>query len=398
MFKNKKILVGISGSISAYKSAFLIRLLVKKGAEVRVIMTPDAISFISPLTLSTLSKNTVYSNYYDTNTGDWTNHVELALWADVFLIAPATANTIAKMAAGICDNLLLAVWLSAKSKVIMAPAMDLDMYQHSTLKRNLDYLISIGVEVIDAESGELASGLVGEGRLAEPETIVNYLSKLEVELDLNDKKVLVNAGPTYEHLDPVRYIGNHSSGKMGIAIAEECAKRGGKVTLVLGPTDLRPTNPEIHVINVVSSEEMYSACIHSFEQSEIAILCAAVSDYRPINQSDHKIKKQTEYLSLELVKTPDILVKLGEMKTNTQFLVGFALETENEIENAKLKLNKKNLDFIVLNSMNDKEAGFGKDTNKITIIDNSEKVLQFASKSKKMVAIDIVDHIIKKIK
>jgi phosphopantothenoylcysteine decarboxylase/phosphopantothenate--cysteine ligase len=398
MFKNKKILVGISGSISAYKSAFLIRLLVKKGAEVRVIMTPDAISFISPLTLSTLSKNTVYSNYYDTNTGDWTNHVELALWADVFLIAPATANTIAKMAAGICDNLLLAVWLSAKSKVIMAPAMDLDMYQHSTLKRNLDYLISIGVEVIDAESGELASGLVGEGRLAEPETIVNYLSKLEVELDLNDKKVLVNAGPTYEHLDPVRYIGNHSSGKMGIAIAEECAKRGGKVTLVLGPTDLRPTNPEIHVINVVSSEEMYSACIHSFEQSEIAILCAAVSDYRPINQSDHKIKKQTEYLSLELVKTPDILVKLGEMKTTTQFLVGFALETENEIENAKLKLNKKNLDFIVLNSMNDKEAGFGKDTNKITIIDNSEKVLQFASKSKKMVAIDIVDHIIKKIK
>jgi len=398
MFKNKKILVGISGSISAYKSAFLIRLLVKKGAEVRVIMTPDAISFISPLTLSTLSKNTVYSNYYDTNTGDWTNHVELALWADVFLIAPATANTIAKMAAGICDNLLLAVWLSAKSKVIMAPAMDLDMYQHSTLKRNLDYLISIGVEVIDAESGELASGLVGEGRLAEPETIVNYLSKLKVELDLNDKKVLVNAGPTYEHLDPVRYIGNHSSGKMGIAIAEECAKRGGKVTLVLGPTDLRPTNPEIHVINVVSSEEMYSACIHSFEQSEIAILCAAVSDYRPINQSDHKIKKQTEYLSLELVKTPDILAKLGEMKTTTQFLVGFALETENEIENAKLKLNKKNLDFIVLNSMNDKEAGFGKDTNKITIIDNSEKVLQFASKSKKMVAIDIVDHIIKKIK
>jgi phosphopantothenoylcysteine decarboxylase / phosphopantothenate---cysteine ligase len=398
MLKNKKIVVGVSGSISAYKSAFLIRLLVKQGADVRVIMTPDAVSFISPLTLSTLSKNPVYSNYYDAKTGEWHNHVELALWADLLLVAPATANTIAKMANGICDNLLLAVWLSAKSKVIIAPAMDLDMYQHPTLKKNLDYLMAIGVEVIDAENGELASGLVGEGRLAEPESIVQYINQLYVEQDLLGKIALVNAGPTYEHLDPVRYIGNHSSGKMGIAIAEELAKRGATVHLVLGPTNIRPTNQAIHVYDAISADDMLANCIALFEQSNIAVLSAAVADYKPIVKSDQKIKKQTDHLSIELVKTPDILATLGKMKNSSQLLVGFALETENELENARNKLVRKNLDFIVLNSMQDKDAGFGKDTNKITIIDNSEKVLQFATKSKKMVAADIVDHIIKKLK
>lgn len=398
MLKNKKIVVGVSGSISAYKSAFLIRLLVKQGALVRVIMTPDATAFISPLTLSTLSKNPVYINYFDAMTGEWHNHVELALWADLVLIAPATANTIAKMAGGICDNLLLAVWLSAKSKVIIAPAMDLDMYQHPTLKRNLDYLVSIGVGVIDAENGELASGLVGEGRLAEPEAIVQYIKQLDIKQDLLGKVALVNAGPTYEHLDPVRYIGNHSSGKMGIAIAEELARRGAIVHLVLGPTNLKPTDSLINVYDVVSSDEMHANCVALFKQANIAVLSAAVADYKPKLKSDQKIKKQTDHLSIELVKTPDILATLGEMKTSSQLLVGFALETDNELENAKKKLNNKNLDFIVLNSMRDKEAGFGKDTNKITIIDNSKKILQFASKSKKLVAVDIVDHIITKLK
>ena len=331
MLKNKKIIVGVSGSISAYKSAFLIRLLVKQGAEVRVVMTPDALAFISPLTLSTLSKNTVYSQYYDANTGVWHNHVELALWADIILIAPATANTIAKMATGICDNLLLAVWLSAKSKVVVAPAMDLDMYQHPTFKKNMADLASIGVEIIEAESGELASGLEGEGRLAEPETIVQYLKNIDVEQDFFRKIVLINAGPTYEHLDPVRFIGNHSSGKMGIDIAEEIAKRGGSVNLVLGPTDIRPQNPHIQVINVMSADEMHAACIDFFKQSDIAILSAAVSDYKPKVKSDQKIKKQTDHIALELVKTPDILAKLGQLKKENQILVGFALETENEI-------------------------------------------------------------------
>lgn len=398
MLKNKKILLGVSGSISAYKSAFLIRLLVKQGAEVRVIMTPDAVSFISPLTLSTLSKNPVYSTYYDATTGDWHNHVELALWADVFIVAPATANTIAKMAAGICDNLLLAVWLSAKSKIIMAPAMDLDMYQHPTFKRNIDFLMAMGVEIIDAENGELASGLVGEGRLAEPESIVRFLIDSIIHKDLFGKRFLVNAGPTYEHIDPVRYIGNHSSGKMGIAIAEEIAKRGGEVNLVLGPTALQPKNPLIKVHNIVSADEMCEMCSRIFKESDVAILSAAVADYKPLIKSDQKIKKQEDHISISLVKTQDTLATLGKMKTKSQILVGFALETENEMENAKQKLAKKNLDFIVLNSMQDKEAGFGKDTNKITIIDKSEKVLQFALKSKRMVAIDIVNHIITKLK
>lgn len=396
MLKNKKILLGVCGSIAAYKSAFLIRLLVKAGAEVRVVMTPSAADFISPLTLATLSKNPVHTTYFNAEDGTWNNHVELALWADVLLIAPASANTIAAMAAGLCDNLLLAVWLSAKSKVMVAPAMDLDMYQHPTTRRNLDTLASMGVAVIPAESGELASGLSGQGRMAEPENILTFLQEQDPLQDFAHKKILVNAGPTHEFIDPVRFIGNMSSGKMGICIAEEIAQRGGQVILVLGPVATTPSHPNIQVIKVVEAEEMYRECTHIFPDCDGAILAAAVADYRPEFKSDTKIKKKTDQMDLSLVKTPDTLAELGRLKSHKQVLFGFALETNNELENARKKLSQKNLDSIVLNSLNDELAGFGKDTNKITIIDKSNQETRFDAKSKKEVAKDIVNHFLAK--
>lgn len=396
MLQNKKVLLGVCGSIAAYKSAFLIRLLVKAGADVRVIMTPSAADFISPLTLATLSKNPVYSEYFNPEAGTWNNHVELALWADVLLIAPATANTLAAMAMGLCDNLLLAVWLSARSKVLVAPAMDLDMYVHPTTLRNLASLESMGVGIVPAETGELASGLNGQGRMAEPEHIVAFLETSFQKQDFAGKTVLVNAGPTHEFIDPVRFIGNMSSGKMGICIAEEIADRGGKVFLVLGPVNLRPNHPNIEVHSVVDAENMFGTCTALFSQCDGAILAAAVADYRPEVKSDTKIKKNSDHFELSLVKTPDTLAELGKMKSEKQVLFGFALETDHEIENAIKKLTQKNLDSIVLNSLRDETAGFGKDTNKITIIDKSNGAIPFETKTKRAVAKDIADHFLSK--
>lgn len=396
MLKNKKILLGVCGSIAAYKSAFLIRLLVKEGAEVRVIMTPSAAAFISPLTLSTLSKNPVHTEYFNSKDGTWNNHVELALWADVLLIAPATANTLAAMSVGLCYNLLLAVWLSAKSKVCVAPAMDLDMYLHPTTNDNLKRLSSMGVQIIPAETGELASGLSGQGRMAEPENILAFLNNMFQPGDFTGKKILINAGPTHEYIDPVRFIGNMSSGKMGISLAEEVANRGGHVVLVLGPVSLHVNHPNIEVLEVTGAEEMFEKCTQYFPQCDGAILAAAVADYRPESKSDIKIKKKSDQLNLTLVKTPDTLAELGKMKKQNQVLFGFALETDNELENALKKLNSKNLDSIVLNSLRDETAGFGKDTNKITIIDKSLGAIPFDTKSKKEVAKDIADHFLSK--
>lgn len=384
MLKNKKIVLGVSASIAAYKSAILTRLLVKSGAEVKIIMTPSAIDFITPLTLSTLSKNPVYSEYWDTKSGQWHNHVDLAQWADLILIAPASANTLAKMANGICDNLLLATYLSAKSKVAFAPAMDLDMYIHPAVKANISKLTEFGNLLIPAESGELASGLVGEGRMAEPETILNFVQNYFSESQsLKGKKALISAGPTFEKIDPVRYIGNHSSGKMGISIANELKSQGADVTLVLGPSNESNIDSSIKVIRVTSAEDMYNACIKEASSNDIMIMSAAVADYTPKIKSDKKIKKSENEMFIELAKTTDILKKLGEIKTDKQILVGFALETNNEYDNAVDKLNKKNLDFIVLNSLNDKGAGFQGDTNKITIIDKSLKSETFDLKNKK---------------
>lgn len=395
MLKNKKIVLGVSASIAAYKSAILTRLLIKSGAEVKVIMTPSAVDFITPLTLSTLSKNPVYSEYWDTKSGQWHNHVDLAQWADLILIAPASANTLAKMANGICDNLLLATYLSAKSKVAFAPAMDLDMYIHPAVKANISKLTAFGNLLIPAESGELASGLVGEGRMAEPETILNFIQNhFSESQSLKGKKALISAGPTFEKIDPVRYIGNHSSGKMGISIANELKSQGADVTLVLGPSNESNIDSLIKVIRVTSAEDMYNACIKEASTNDIMIMSAAVADYTPKVKSDKKIKKSENDMFIELEKTTDILKKLGEIKTNKQILVGFALETNNEYDNAVDKLNKKNLDFIVLNSLNDKGAGFQGDTNKITIIDKSLKSETFELKTKKEVAKDIVKKII----
>jgi phosphopantothenoylcysteine decarboxylase/phosphopantothenate--cysteine ligase len=394
MLKNKKIVLCVSASIAAYKSAILTRLLVKSGAEVKIIMTPSAIDFITPLTLSTLSKNPVYSEYWDTKSGQWHNHVDLAQWADLILIAPASANTLAKMANGICDNLLLATYLSAKSKVAFAPAMDLDMYIHPAVKANISKLTEFGNLLIPAESGELASGLVGEGRMAEPETILNFVENyFSKSQSLKGKKALISAGPTFEKIDPVRYIGNHSSGKMGISIANELKSQGADVTLVLGPSNENNFDSLIKVIRVTSAEDMYNACIKEASTNDIMIMSAAVADYTPKIKSDKKIKKSENEMFIELAKTTDILKKLGEIKTDKQILVGFALETNNEYDNAVDKLNKKNLDFIVLNSLNDKGAGFQGDTNKITIIDKSLKSETFDLKTKKEVAKDIVNKI-----
>ncbi|MGB3947021.1 MAG: bifunctional phosphopantothenoylcysteine decarboxylase/phosphopantothenate--cysteine ligase CoaBC [Bacteroidia bacterium] len=395
MLKGKKILVGVSASIAAYKSAFLIRLLVKEGATVKVVMTSAATQFITPLTLATLAKNPVLIDFEKDKTGEWNNHVELGLWADAFVIAPASANTIAKMANGICDNLLLATYLSARCKVFVSPAMDLDMYKHPSTVENLKRIHSFGNKIIKPGVGELASGLHGEGRMAEPEEIVERLKKeFNSKLPLTGKKVLVTAGPTYEAIDPVRFIGNHSSGKMGFAIAEELANKGADVTLVCGPNSLTTHNKSIKRIDIVSAEELFNATTKAFKNTDIAILSAAVADYKPAVVANQKIKKAQQAKTIQIVPTQDTLQELGKLKKKNQLLVGFALETENETDNALGKLKKKNLDFIVLNSLNDKGAGFKTDTNKITIIDKHNKITKFELKSKAQVAIDIVDTLI----
>jgi phosphopantothenoylcysteine decarboxylase / phosphopantothenate---cysteine ligase len=390
----KKILIGVTASIAAYKIASLVRLLVKAGAEVQVIMTKDSQEFITPLTLSTLSKKPVYSDFIKNDQGEWTNHVDLGLWADVFLVAPASANTIAKMANGICDNLLLAVYLSAKCPVFVAPAMDLDMYLHPSTKNNLASLKNYGNTIISARHGELASGLVGEGRMAEPEELFdelqNFFSKKK---DLTNKKVMITAGPTYESIDPVRFIGNHSSGKMGLALAIECFERGADVHLICGPNQLNLQNYPFNCIEIRSSQEMYEACISLFEQMDVAIMSAAVADYKVKDIASQKIKKKDDSIQLELTKTIDILSSLGKQKKK-QILVGFALETENETANAADKLKRKNADMIVLNSLNDNGAGFGHDTNKISILHKDERIQQFGLKSKKEVAMDIINEIV----
>lgn len=397
VLSGKKIVLGISGGIAAYKTASLVRLFIKAGAQVQVVMTPASKDFVTPLTLSTLSKNPVHSTFFNEEDSEaqWNNHVEIALWADLMIIAPATANTLSKMANGNCDNLLIATYLSAKCPVYFAPAMDLDMYKHPSTISSFNLLKQFGNTMIPAESGELASGLVGEGRMAEPETIVSFLEKdLESKLPLKNTIFLVTAGPTYEAIDPVRFIGNHSSGKMGFDIANCAANLGAKVILVSGPTHLKPKHSGVELIRVTSAEEMYTECHRYFESANVAICAAAVADYKPKNVADQKIKKTELTFSIELEKTKDVLASLGEIKKN-QFLVGFALETENEIENAKLKIQKKNLDLIVLNSLNDKGAGFGKPTNKITFIDNSFAVEPMDLKSKEEVAVDIINKIIK---
>jgi len=393
---SKKILLAVSAGIAAYKAAFLVRGLIKKGADVKVIMTPDAQNFVTPLTLSTLSKNPVEWEFFG-DKGDWNNHVEYALWADYMIVAPCTANTLSHMADGTCDNLVLATYLSAKCPVYFAPAMDLDMYQHPTTKQNIDTLVDQGNILIPAESGELASGLVGEGRMAEPENIISFLENhIASTLPLYGKNVLISAGPTYENIDPVRFIGNYSSGKMGFEIAKAASNLGAKVTLVSGPSHESISGYPIDRINVISARNMYDAMHQNFEAANIVIMSAAVADYRPKDVADQKIKKNDEDMTITLVKNPDILKSLGEIKT-TQFLVGFALETNNEEEYAKAKLAKKNLDFIVLNSLQDKDAGFQKNTNKITIIDKDLSKQSFEAKSKAEVALDILNTIVKKI-
>ncbi|MPL56859.1 Coenzyme A biosynthesis bifunctional protein CoaBC [bioreactor metagenome] len=393
--KGKKILLAISGGIAAYKMNYLVRDFVKKGAEVKVILTPSAENFVTKVTLSTLSKNAVYSDFYDQN-GTWNSHVELALWADVLLVAPCTANTLAKMVHGICDNLVIATYMSAKCPVFIAPAMDLDMYAHPSAKENLEKAERFGHHIIPAEFGELASGLEGQGRLAEPETILQkiedfFTQPLPQSHSLNGKTVLITAGPTYEAIDPVRFIGNHSSGKMGFSLAEEAVKRGAKVILISGPTSQKTSTKNIEIHRVTSAKEMYDEVFKYYEKVDIAIASAAVADYAPKIVAKEKIKKSEEEFTIELVKNPDILKTMGEKKTH-QFLVGFALETQNEEENAKSKLQKKNLDMIVLNSLRDEGAGFQKDTNKVKILTHSEQK-EFSLKSKDEVAKDILDFV-----
>lgn len=393
MLKGKKILLAVTGSIAAYKAPLVVRLLVKEGAEVKVVMTPAAKDFVTPLTLSTVSKNEVTSELFSEDS--WSNHVAFGRWADLMLIAPLSANTLAKMANGFCDNMLLATYLSATCPVVVAPAMDEDMWKHPSTKRNLQTLEEAGNKIIPVENGELASGLVGEGRMAEPEHILSFIKEhFFLAQDLAGKKVLVTAGPTYEPIDPVRFIGNHSSGKMGIAICKELASRGADVQLVIGPTtsDIRQNGINVH--KVQTAEEMYEACVKEFKDADIAIMSAAVADYKPAQKASEKIKKDAASLNVELVRTKDILKSLGELKYNGQVLVGFALETNSERENALQKLKTKNADLIVLNSLNDEGAGFGHDTNKITIFEKSGRELQYDRKPKQQVAKDIVDRIV----
>ena len=390
MLQGKKIILGVCGGIAAYKSALLVRLLVKNGAEVQVIMTPSAHSFITPLTLSTLSNKPVLTQFQKNESGTWNNHVELGLWADLLIIAPATASTLSKMAFGQSDNLLLTTYLSARCQVMVAPAMDLDMFQHPTTTNSLELLKKYGVAIIDVEEGELASGLEGKGRMAEPETIFDQINNhFSPTSKLTGKKFLITAGPTYEAIDPVRFIGNHSSGKMGLALALEAQKQGADVTLVIGPNSLN-TNEIKTLINVTSSEDMYEASSKMYESTDIAIFAAAVADYTPAKMAQQKIKKQSNAISIKLTKTVDIAKTLGTRKKKEQFNVGFALETENEKKHAQNKLKTKNFDLIVLNSLNDKGAGFGGDTNKITIIDKQNNYKEFKLKSKTQVAKDIL--------
>lgn len=390
--KGKKIILSVCGSIAAYKTAFLTRLLIKAGADVQIIMTPSATKFIGPLTLSTLSK---YPVHVDVSSEDsWNNHVELGLWADAMVIAPATATTIAKLRTGLADNMVVATYLSAKCPVFFAPAMDLDMWKHPSVQGNVKALQSYGNHLIPVEHGELASGLIGDGRMAEPEHILDFLTAFfKKKQDLKGHNTIVTAGPTFEPLDPVRFIGNRSTGKMGIAIAEELAERGANVKLILGPTKERPENPQIDCILVKTAADMYKAAQKHFETSDIAVLAAAVADYRPKAVADQKIKKKEGDLSIHLERTIDIAASLGKTKRKDQLLVGFALETQNELENAQRKLDKKNFDFIVLNSLNDKGAGFAHDTNKITLVFRN-KTQDFELKSKRAVARDIVDGIV----
>ncbi|PQA96520.1 phosphopantothenoylcysteine decarboxylase / phosphopantothenate--cysteine ligase [Chryseobacterium piscicola] len=389
----KKILIAVSGGIAAYKIHFLIRDLIKQGADVQVIMTPDTERFVTKLSLSTLSKKPVYSDFFGDN-GTWNNHVELALWADVMIVAPCTANTLAKMVNGICDNLVIATYMSAKCPVIIAPAMDLDMYKHPSTQKNIDLAESFGHIVIPAESGELASGLVGQGRMAEPETITKTIVQFfnfNLKKNLEGKIVLITAGPTYEAIDPVRFIGNHSSGKMGYSLADEAARRGAKVILISGPSSEKVSEKNIEIHKVTSAKEMFDKVFEFYDTADIGIASAAVADYTPKMVATEKIKKNDESFTIELIKNPDILKTMGEKKKH-QFLVGFALETQNEEENAIGKLHKKNLDMIVLNSLRDAGAGFKNDTNKIKIFTPSEKK-EFDLKSKDSVAIDILDFV-----
>ena len=398
MLSGKNILIGITGGIAAYKTAYLVREFIKAGANVKCIQTPASKTFITPLTLSTLSKNEVFSEFSsDEDNPRWNDHVSLALWADLFIIAPATANTLGKMCQGICDNLLMATYLSAKCPVYFAPAMDLDMYQHPSTKSNLNKLQGYGNIIIPAESGELASGLVGEGRMAEPENIFKFIYKdLSSRLPLKGKTILITAGPTYESIDPVRFIGNRSSGKMGCELALNLANKGAHIELILGPSAQNPLHSNITITRVESAEEMYQASMLQFNSSDIVICAAAVSDYSPKSKASQKIKKTTHIPIIDLEETKDILTTMGRLKEK-QFLVGFALETENELYNAQSKLERKNLDLIVLNSLQDKGAGFQYDTNKITILTKSNKMLSFELKSKQEVAQDIVNTILSEI-
>lgn len=389
--KGKKIVLGITGSIAAYKAAVLTRALIKKGAEVQIVITPAGKEFITPITLSALTSKPVVSEFFSQRDGTWNSHVDLGLWADAMIIAPATASTIGKMANGIADNMLITTYLSMKAPVFVAPAMDLDMFAHPSTQHNLDVLRSYGNHIIEPAAGELASHLIGKGRMEEPEKIVevleNFFAKSE---DLKGKKIVITAGPTYEKIDPVRFIGNYSSGKMGYALAEECASRGAEVTLISGPVDLKTVHPSICRIDVEGAEEMYQAAATHFPKADAGILCAAVADFTPECVADSKIKREKDDLILKLKPTRDIAAELGKIKKNGQKLVGFALETDHELEHAAGKLKRKNFDFIVLNSLKDKGAGFRCDTNKITIVD-AEKVTPFELKPKTQVAADIID-------
>lgn len=394
MLKGKHIILGVTGSIAAYKAATLTRLLVKEGASVKVVMTPLAKEFITSLTMATLSKSPIMVDFYNPENGDWNSHVDLGLWADLYLIAPASANTIGKMAGGIADNLLLTTYLSAKCPVMVAPAMDLDMYKHPVTQRNLKVLQSFGNIIIEPESGELASGLIGKGRMEEPERIVAFIADYFArQEDFKGKKVVVTAGPTYEKIDPVRFIGNYSSGKMGLAIAEEFAGRGAEVVLVCGPVNLKTSHPAIRRVDVESAVQMYEVTSKEFVNSDVAVLSAAVADFTPKEKADHKIKRGKDDLLLELLPTKDIAAELGRIKTASQLLVGFALETNDEEVNALSKMQRKNLDMIVLNSLNDKGAGFSVDTNKVTILDKAGDKTVYELKTKVEVAKDIVDQI-----
>lgn len=399
MIEGKHIILGICGGIAAYKSVYLLRLLIKAGAEVQVVITPSGKEFITPVTLSSLSGKPVISEFFTANTGSWNSHVDLGLWADAMIIAPATASTIGKMANGVADNMLVTTYLSAKCPVFVAPAMDLDMFAHPSTKRNLELLKSYGNHIIEPASGELASHLVGKGRMEEPENIVKAVEEyFSTSDDLNGVRVLITAGPTYERIDPVRFIGNYSSGKMGFALAEECARRGAKVTLITGPVALKCENKNIYRIDVESAKEMLAEVEKAYVDSKVAIMCAAVADYCVENRAESKIKREgNDVPVIKLQKNPDIAATIGAKKEKGQILVGFALETDNELSNAKAKILKKNLDFIVLNSLRDKDAGFGTDTNKITIIDSAGAEKVYGLKSKAEVAKDIIDEIAERI-